>query len=610
MKTICLSLVLVLGSLLTCPAQATTPQVAGAQSSDLTGWETWWYFNRDGLLDLRRRFNDVGQITGAAAGMVGSTRPSDTILREKVVPTLLELTGEKSQDLQRASAGFGMSRIGDFEDAPMLATLDAMARERDPGLRATSVLALGLLGNEHGIEHLGAILEGDKAARGLLGYTPNESLRAHAALALGTLSQRAENDDVRRTALRPLWKALMDTGSLRDRDLRVALVNAVSLVQIDFGKDSVDQQADGAQVPQFRRQLIRSLWQQYGDERDPVVRGHFPIALARLLRDAPDDLRSDGIERLLERFDKRPKTNEEHALIIALGEIGNAWGHAADTQLREALYTHATKQKDHHARHLALIAIAQVAANSQTAVPPTSVQDELEDFLLERFKHAPSNDAPWIAMAAGNFGARLQDGSVNEPLLKELRTILLKTGSAELASASALALGLCQDQAASEAITDALDKRKNPNFRGIAALGLGLLRHKPSFEVVIGMLQRLRYDPIATERASIGAALINRQQTAAILRERLIGAPTGVVAIPIATALGRVSDSSSIALLLAIASDKRQLLETRAAATSALGAISSRSPITWRHALATNVNYMAWTPALFDPTGAGVLNIF
>ena len=599
------------------PSAPTTPPGELA-NADLTSWGIWWFFNRESLLDLRRRFRETSQSTGPITTRTIPTRPSDRALELTVLPVLFEMTDALQQDNVRLSASIALARIATPEADRVLATLEALLLERDPTLREGAALALGIDGDPRVLGTLSDILGGDKEAKELLGKKPNDRMRAFAAYGLALVADRATNDDIRRVALRPVLEHFLDT---KERsDLRVALTLALGMMRIDFGEPEAepDLKARGKEpFPRYRRQLLDVLWATYDEERDALVRGHLPITLARLLKDAPDDLRDDGIARLIAKLEDDPKSLELYGLVTSLGVLGDSWGRQSSRDLRATLYAQASKQRESHARHLALVALAEVVANSGPAPPPDEVQAELESFLLERFEDARKTDRPWIAMAAGSFGARLRmpllgrsKGRVGAPVVEKLREIVRAGGSPEELSSAVLALGLIEDQTAAEDVERLLARTGNKDVRGYAALSLGLMRRTNMIDQLEVLIDDLRYEPVSLEHAAMGLALLDRSRGSALLRERLASAYSGITAAPLAAAIGRVSDSASILPLTRMVQDSEQTLTAREHASIALGLVCDRDDLSWRSRLAENVNYAAWTPTLFDTAGKGVLNIF
>ena len=93
------------------------------------------------------------------------------------------------------------------------------------------------------------------------------------------------------------------------------------------------------------------------------------------------------------------------------------------------------------------------------------------------------------------------------------------------------------------------------------------------------------------------------------MRQRLATATSGITAAPLAVVLGRISDASSVLPLIELTKDKNQTLAVRESLALALGLIGDPLDLSWRSSLATDVNYAAWSPTLFDQAGLCVLNI-
>jgi HEAT repeat protein len=614
------------------PAAISVSGPGTLSGADLTNWSFWWYFNREGLLDLRRRFTESGPTTGEAllAGHPTDipTRPSDRALLSTVLPALFDSTADGQQATLRLSAAIALARIGEPEGEHVIATLSELLRERNPTLREGAALALGIDGDATVVAELITVMIGGFPAKKVLGYKPNDRVRAFAAYGLGLAAERAPNDDMRRVILRPLLEQFRN--HKEPTDLRVAALSALSLLDIECGpalEEPMGKKRGKPVVPRYRRDLIRELWNIYEDEKDRTVRGHLPVVLGRLLAGTPDDVRDEGIARLLAALDEDPRNLELYGIITALGIVGQAWGHASDETLRATLYAQATKQRESHARHLAMMSLSEVVSNSGAVLPPTEAQHEFEAFLLTSFDDGRRADRPWIAMAAGSFGARLRapskllaqtegargkhrNGRVGADLVGRLREIVRASGSPDELSAAVLALGLIEDASSANDVEALLGSTSNKNVRGYAALSLGLMHKKSAMLKLEILLDDLRYDPAALEHAAMGLALLDRARGSAILRERLSDAHSSTTTAPLAAAIGRVSDRGSVLSLSRLATDDDMSWSVREFASIALGLICDRSDLTWRSHLAEDVNYAAWTPTLFDSAGQGVLNIF
>jgi len=601
-------------------APTNTPNTPGTMSQDqLTNWSYWWFFNREPLLDLRRRFDDQALLSGGGAQAV-TNRPSDAALENTVLPALLELTGPQRQDNVRLTAGIALGRIGHPLTDELREALAEHVRSKDPTLQQGSMLSVGLLGDFWALETLAAALANEREARDLFGGKLGSRERAFAAYALGVMADRAPHDAQRAMVLAPLWTALKD--SRDDREVRVATANALGLVRLAWEDGRALPGADpDLELPTDRRALIEALWELYLEEDDVFVRGHLPVALARLAEGGPDDARDQLIERFIERLEARrePRVQDLHGLVIGLGIVGNAWGRASDTRLRRTLYRIAVEEGDAHARHLALMSLSKVVGRTGPSLPPAPVQAELEAFLTAGLGSAKAMDAPWYALSAGALGAQLKrpvegrsPGRLGPELIAALREIVDDAGSPNTLSAAVLALGLAEDLDSGEAVERLFDRSRNRDVQAYAALSLGLLGRGDAAPKLEEFLHEARYMPVALEHAAIGLALLSRPRAVGALQGRLTTARSGIIAAPLAATLGHIGDASVVLPLAKLTSDRSQTLATRENLALALGLIASRrgpSGLTWRASLATDVNYTAWVPSLFDQAGTGILNI-
>lgn len=586
---------------------------------ELTNWSYWWFFNREPLLDLRRRFDDQARLSGlGAAGQLIPSRPSEAALKNTVLPALFALAGDKRQDNVRLSAGIAMARIGQPLGPEIRAQLEEHIASNDPALQEAALLGLGLYGDFWSLQTLTAALTDDRGARKTFGGKLGTRERAFAAYGLGVMADRAPHDAQRAMVLVPLWDTLLD--AREDREVRVAVANALGLVRLAWDSDraipGVDE--DKASTPKDRRTLVQALWEAYDDEADVFVRAHLSIALARLTAGGPDDVRDALIERFIDALEARrgPRAQDQHGLLIGLGILGTAWGRESDVKLRATLYRIAVDEGDAHARHMALMSLASVAANAAPSLPPQSVQAEFEAFLVESLKDARSLDKPWLALAAGSFGARLRKptvgrspGRLGVPLIAALREIVDAAGSPNTLSAAVLALGLAEDFDSGATVERLFDRTRNKDVQGYAALTLGLLGRNGAIPKLEVLLDDARYSPVVIEHTALGLALLSRPRAIATLTERLATAHSGLTAAPLAAVLGHVGDATTVLPLTTLSTDKNATLATLESIALALGLISRPVDLTWRASLATDVNYAAWVPSLFDQAGSGLLNI-
>ena len=107
------------------PGGSTSSPRGGDVGPDLTVWDFWWGFNKDPYLNLKTHIYG-GTMTGDDDFFLGSgekrprnsLRPSESDVRGRVVPALLELLRtERSNDIVTA-AMMALAKIGDVGVKP------------------------------------------------------------------------------------------------------------------------------------------------------------------------------------------------------------------------------------------------------------------------------------------------------------------------------------------------------------------------------------------------------------------------------------------------------------------------------------------------------------
>lgn len=595
-----------LGSPTTVTLGAATTVSPGLMDPDvLASWSYWWYFNREPLLDLQKRW-------GARVG------PTIDEIDALVRPTLLQLTRAEYQDSVRATAGIALARLAVSTSAATLSSsseLAALARMADPQLAEESLFALGLVGDYPAFELLAGTLADSPRARKHFGQRPATRQRAFAAYALGVMGAQAAHEGLRLMVTDKLWPAVQAAGE--HRDVRIAAINAISQCRLAWEPEGRAVDADSPL--DSRDALLARLTRLLANEKDEFVRAHLPVAIARLSTDAPPIKRKATIETFVQRLGERRGLGklEADGLVIGLGIMGTAWGRAEDELLRNTLFGIAAGSKDSPGRHHALMALSRVAANAGQALAPQPVRTELEGFLAARLQSGSPEDRAWAAMAAGALSARLlhpQNGrtpvQAGEPLLIGLRQALAEEATGSTLCAIVLALGLAEDAPSAPAIEALLATSKNAHVRGYAALALGLIGRADAEEAILAELLSARGDSTSLEHTAIGLALLNRRRASDVLLARISTANSGRQVAPLAAALGRTADAGSLEPLIALALNKQTSIDARANLTLAIGLIGDTARFSWRTHLATDVHYQAWTPTLVDQAGYGVLNIF
>jgi HEAT repeat protein len=595
------------------PSASAAAATSAGSTDDMSHWTYWWYFNKDELLPLRELLQASTTSSGEGAKLTVLPRPSGTVLGEQILPALFEAILEDRTGTVSATSFIALGRIGAPQEDLILSTIMAGVADRDPISRESALLSLGIQGDLGAIEILLAALANSKEIRKQVNGKFNGRARAFAAYGLSLIASRAQNDDVRRMILLSMLHHFENPKE--DQDVRVALAIGLGKMQLPFkdprrSLEVPNEDKDSDVGVRYRDDLLERLWLLLDEEDDRVVAGHLPVAIASLAADSPAPMAEAVVKGLLERLDGKVYRHELSGLVIALGRMGTAWGRPMDSLVRDRLYSLARESKDHHARHMALMALAEACNRGDGARPPKTTTDELEAFLVERYLKGRKSDRPWVALAAGAHGARMHATglSVGDDLAIEMRITLNESNGVDEVSTAALACGLMRDPKAGELLEKVLDRSGNASVRGFTGLALGLVNQRSAKAKMEILVDHFRYQPVALENISLGLGLMDRTATTALLRDRLSKASSNATVSALASSLGQLGDSASIQMLTGIVRDRSRPAPVRVAAAGALGLIGERGNLPWRHFLSNGVNYSARTDTMFDAAGNGVLN--
>lgn len=587
------------GPTVTLGAPQRTP---GALNTDvLDDWGYWWYVNREALLDLEGRWPAAPAVIRAA-------------ITDEARPVLEALLGATEQDDVRASAAIALARLDLPASAPSEARTDlfiTLARSGDPQLAETAMLALGLVGDFRALEVLAAILGRTPAARTLLGSAPGNRQRAFAAYALGVMATHADHDGERLMIAEHLWGAVAERKT--QLDVRVAAINAIGLCQLPWERDptrKTDPKADPA--PTDRVTLVARLWEFARHDRSDVVRAHLAVAIAKLLDDAPEDVRGQYVARFAERLEASRDARERGGLAIGLGRLGSAWGAEVDLAARRTLRATATGDASAEVRHLALMALVRATTDTGQAPPPAPVRAELEAFLQGQLASGTPADRGWVALAAATLGAELarHDLTIGDDLFDALVARLAAEDANAALCAVVLALGFSREAQAGPLLQDLLGRARNAQLRGFTALALGLVGRQDAAAALEAQLREPHFDASSLEHTAFGLALLDRKRARDALLAHVAKPNTGREIAPLAAALGRIGDGGTLESLATVARARSTSVRARSNLAVAIGLIADPRPVSWRAPLAEDSHYQAWTPTLVDQGGYGVLNIF
>ncbi|MDF1798332.1 MAG: HEAT repeat domain-containing protein [Planctomycetota bacterium] len=588
------------------PPSSSAPKSAGAKpSADLTHWGFWWHFNKEPLLDLRARLAR----SSTATGTDGFGRPSDEVIRERVLPVLFGAASDETYDGLMSGGVIALGRIQSPLSDKIAAALHESFGSSSGEVRESAALALGLLGDHAAMQHLAEILTGEAAKNKRWGHLLTDRMRAFAAYGLGYLASRSPIQDAKRMAVLHLIDRLTDDDE--NADIRIACLNAIGMADLTWD-DGMHLGALNSPT-RSRTGLVEYLLGLYLEGDAQLLEGHLPVAIGRLLHGAPVAFAERVTGQLLDSWSPTINHTNAVALMLAFGESDLPEDSEVLARVRAHLTVTALKGRIAIARRLALIDLAKLASRpTATGKPDKQACATFEAFLM-RFRDAGHRtDRPWIGLAAANYNAQLLRYGANPSpaLLSMLRELIEKGGSQDTASTCAIAVGLSEDLASGPFLLERLRGASSASERGFLCLAIGLVGYaeaKPDLEAT---LDAVRFSPPDLENTAIGLALLDRSGASVRLRKMLRETTLTSIAGSVAGALGRITDAAAVPEMARMYRAVGTSNLTRTYLAVSLGLACEQGRLPWFAQLSSGVNYLAWSPTLYDTAGKGILNLF
>jgi len=612
--------------------QPARPSTGGATQSgpDLTTWDFWWGFNKDQYLNLKAAiYNNVetdieAEFLGTAPKKKNSLRPSESSIREKIVPALkLALEKERANDIV-TGAMIALAKIGDAKNEEGVSEFEVMISkflgDSQQEIAETAAVALGILANDGSLKTLEHLLRDDQEGRKLVGSTevPYRT-RAFAAYGLGLLGARTNNNQVRQDACAVLVE-MLDKPDTSTRDVKVACVIALGLTPI-----AVESEGAASKSAQDSRQSqIRYLSKYFQDANNHhLIRAHAPTAMARLLtkdaKQVPSELKDEVTKLLIAALDKHSKEKDEvqQSCVLALGQLGDTDNDKLDTEVRERLKWVVEESNDGQARNFALISLAQVGGRQGAGEGNEQNVAKLRTFLGERMTRAKGSTTvrPWAGIAVGVMERAIADnpagGLLPSTSQKEaLRSALADATTPDEQGAFSIGTGIARDLDSKKVLIDKFGKASGAETRGYIAVALGLVGDREAIKPIQEVVKESKYQPELLKQAAIGLGLLGDKELVLDLCTMLAEAKGVSSQAAIASALGFIGDSRSIDPLVEMLRDEKDRLTdtARGFAAVALGIVADKEPLPWNSKISTNINYRANTPTLTGDS-TGILDI-
>ncbi len=615
---------------------------------DLSIWDMWWGFNKQPYLNLRSHVRSAGVRSisddfylgrGEEDQRESSLRPSEALIRDRVVPALMKSLETEHQNDILTGCLIALAKIGDIKtedgSSEFVRVMTRFLKSGEQQISETAALALGILADDRSVPALISLMRSDEEGRRLVGKAVPYRTRAFAAYGLGLVGNKSTENEMRQRIVESLVATLKGERGAQP-DIKVGAISALGLIPLDWATDAAASGAPDAAIAASRASLLSYLIQRMspddrgegGGEKDFRVRSQVPIAVARLLAShdkIPAEMlpvRGEAIERLLELVDQRSK--EKHAPVvqsacIALGMIGNACGVGDEgeqnRQILEALKRIAKQSAANQTEYFALVALGEMGSRPGEA-GNRDLQGDAEKALMTALTRGKGQKQPWAALAIGVCGNALQKngGALSPAAVLAVRTEAKKEKNPELIGGYAIALGLLKDTESQDTLLGFLDSKafSTDEARGNISVGLGLMQATSAIGRLSHMVQKSKFRPPLLRQAATGLGLLGDKTVVAGLVEMLGDAKGLSAQASIASALGFIGDAGSVEPLtkMLLGESAKQTSDVaRGFAAVALGIVCDKEDFPWSMKLSTNVNYRANVSTLTNTMGDGILDI-
>jgi len=595
-----------------------------------TSWDTWWRFNRAPFLRLKDHvYAPASPRTGADAylgrgnhlAQASSLRPSDSQLRNQVLPVLMEVLRTERDDALIASALIAIAKTArTLEEGEKASAEEAIVQHLDHAnlfVSEAAVVAYGLLSLDPTAPVLAAILLDAPRGHQLLGVTriPYRT-RSYAAFGLGLLAEVTEKDDVRRYITHKLIEAL-EADDTPSPDFAVACLSALSLIELD--KAGAGKATDRDGTPSADRTGQLSYLLDYFDDsrQERVSRAHALTALTRIWEDIPNARREELKEEigpiLLDTLRNHSRERNEvlQSCVLAMAKVADSDKDDLDSAMRRQLMKVQGTISDQQTRAFTLIALGEIASRRGRGNDPGSAAAEIQKYLLNQLGRGKTYLRPWAGLGLGLYGFQQMEQGFEAPadISSALRSALKSARTPAETSAYCTALGLVRDTESLELILEAFESAPSEDAREHAAVALGMLSTREAIEPLKDLLERSEFQPQRIFAAAVALGLSGDKGAVPMLVEMLHKANSFPSQSAIAFALGNIGDTRAIPPLVAMVKDQQLTSRSRAMAVVALGAVADTRPMPWNWSYSGAANYQSAPSTFFDPGGNGVLNI-
>jgi HEAT repeat protein len=591
-------------------------------------WQFWWGFNKEPYLNLKSHIHDGGTLTGSDDWFLGqgektqakdALRPSEEVIRNRVVPALLHaLKTENNNDIL-TGALIALAKIGDARDETGASAFEReFSRFLSSGsqeVAETAAVAMGILANDASVPTLLHLLQDSPLGRRLVeGNEVSYRTRAFAAYGLGLIGFRTADNTIRQQIVAGLIETL-EAQRLSTRDVKVGALIGLGLVPLDIAEAEPYAESAYGQWTTSRAKQIEYCLAFFNDkERHYMIRAHAPTAMARLLDGATAELKEPVASALIEALGKHSKTKQQiqQTCVLALGAIGDADEDPIDEEIRATLLRF-SEDGDVQSRNFCMIALAQVGGTpGRGEGDPLAGEQQVRKALLKKLSRGKNAMRPWAGLALGVQGRTLIDNdcSYSADAAAALRAKIMETKRPDEIGAYCIGAGITGDEESKPVVLKKLHEISQEDSRGYIAVALGLMNARDAIEPIQEIVKKSKYKAELLQQAAIALGLLGDKDLVPELVDMLTEAKSLASQAAISSALGFIGDARSIDPLIDMLQNSQITDRARGFAAVALGLVADKEELPWNAKIAVDINYRASTSTLTSPSqGTGILDI-
>ncbi len=568
-------------------------------------WQTWWEFNKEPYLKSRIKGITL-PVTGSDDFYLGQRRGTQLIdvlqatkqdRQERIVPALVKLLEQdRNRDIQSASV-IALGKVGiDGVGIQLEKVISERISRDDQEVRESAVLALGIIGSRETFPILADILIDGKAARKLAEREKvRKRTRAYAAYGLGLLARRVGDPALSQQVHDLLWQTLQDK-TIKDRDLRTAIVNGLGVMRSDTMRSS-----DKRLAWQAVEELLDWFSQDLG-ATDESVQAHAAVAIGRLLGRGDSSLHRRCKEVFAKTLNakKRRGNSVLQSSAIALGMLTMPEeANSNEAAYNEALRYNWQKGVDQTARQLSVVSLGRIGGKAN------------KEWLAKAYTRGnKSSERPWLALSLGLLTEpAAAKGKPDEFIGDMLLEDLLSASTDDSRSALAIAVGLNgHPEAAPKMLRMLRDHEGDSRTAGYLCIGLGLLRDDGATQMLTEVMLRSTRRPFLLQQAAVGLGCLGDRHANDRLLQLIQETDSVAVLAAIASAISRIGDRRAISTLIKLSEDRSMSKLARAFVAAALGGVGDKDELPWNVPLSVDTNYATGMDTLTNGS-TGVLDI-